>query len=210
MAETRVKLEDLKPNSHKSREENLDLQQPKKIEKVINGPVIERKKPITNRFAEAFFDGDFKTAASFAFVDVLFPAIKRGIADTFQNLIEMMLFGSPRPRGSKGGSERVSYSSYYKSDSRGNRGDDNVDHYSGYDYRDIILSSRGEAEEVLDVLTGAIEEYGQATVSDLYDAVGITGTFADNKYGWTNLSSARVRMTRKGYLVELPRALPID
>lgn len=211
MAEAKIKIDDLRPNSYKSKEENSEKIPDKKTEKVIQGAVIERKKPFTNRFVEAFFDGDLKTASSYALVDVLFPAVKRGIADTFQNLIEMMLFGTAsKSRSSRGGNERVSYASYYKSDSRSDRRNDNADRHTRYDYRDIILSTRGEAEEVLDVLTGIVEEYGQATVSDLYDAVGITGDFTDAKYGWTNLNTARVRMTRDGYLLDLPRAVPID
>ena len=31
-----------------------------------------------------------------------------------------------------------------------------------------------------------IKEYGFATVADLYDLVGVTGKYADNKYGWTD------------------------
>lgn len=211
MAEAKIKIEDLRPNSYKSKEANSEKIPDKKTEKVIQGNVIERKKPLASKFAEAFFDGDLKTASKYALDDVLFPALKRGLADTFQNLVEMMLFGTTsKGRSPRGGNERVSYAAYYKSDARGDRRNDNADRHTRYDYRDIILSTRGEAEEVLDVLTGIIEEYGQATVSDLYDAVGITGDFTDAKYGWTNLNSARIRMTRDGYLLDLPRAIPID
>lgn len=210
MSESRVKLEDLKPNSYKSKEEGLIAPTDKRTEKVISGSVIEHKRSFASKFTDAFFDGDFKTAANFALIDVLFPAIKRGIADTFQNLVEMMLFGVARPKSSKGGGERVSYASYYKSDAGSNRRNDNAYRNTRHDYRDIVLSTRGEAEEVIDVLTGIVEEYRQATVSDLYDAVGITGDFTDAKYGWTNLSNAKIRMTRDGYLLDLPRAIPLD
>ena len=60
---------------------------------------------------------------------------------------------------------------------------------SRHDFDDIVLDSRGEAEEVLSTLVDLVEDYGVASVADLYDLVGIESTFVDTKYGWTNLSS---------------------
>ena len=77
-------------------------------------------------------------------------------------------------------------------------------------FDDIILESRGEAEEVLSHLLELVENYGVASVADLYELVGITGSFTDNKYGWTNLSTASVSRVRDGYLLNLPNATPID
>ena len=77
-------------------------------------------------------------------------------------------------------------------------------------FDDIILETRWEAEEVLSHMIDLIENYGVASVADLYELVGITGSFTDNKYGWTNLSSATVSRVRDGYLINLPNAQPID
>ena len=54
-----------------------------------------------------------------------------------------------------------------------------------------------------------IEQYDAVRVADLYDLVGITGDYTDNKYGWTNIPNARVVRTRDGYKIEMPRALPL-
>ena len=79
-----------------------------------------------------------------------------------------------------------------------------------HSFDDIVLSSRGEAEEVISHLVDLTIDYGQASVSDLYDLIGITGNFTDNKYGWTDLSSASVSRTRDGYVLNLPRTIVLD
>ena len=77
-------------------------------------------------------------------------------------------------------------------------------------YDDIILDTRREAEEVLDRMQDLIDNYGMVSVADLYDLVGINGSYTDNKYGWTHLRSADVQHVREGYLLKLPKALPFD
>ena len=58
-------------------------------------------------------------------------------------------------------------------------------------------------------LNEIIDTYKIASVADLYDLVGLTGNYTDNRYGWTNIASADVIRTRDGYQLKLPRALPI-
>jgi hypothetical protein len=53
-------------------------------------------------------------------------------------------------------------------------------------------------------------EYGIVSVGDLYDLANITNdNYTLNKYGWTNLRDAKVVPTRDGYMIKLPRALPL-
>lgn len=78
-----------------------------------------------------------------------------------------------------------------------------------HDFSDIILASRADAEEVLDRLRDLVSQYDVATVNDLYDLVGLTGEFTDDKWGWTDLRTASVRVVRGGYLLNLPRTQPI-
>ena len=74
----------------------------------------------------------------------------------------------------------------------------------------LVIESRGEAEEVLCRLDEIIDVYGVARVADLHDLVGVTGNYTDNHYGWTNLRNADVvRVSGGGYRLKLPKALPI-
>ena len=55
-----------------------------------------------------------------------------------------------------------------------------------------------------------IATYGLVSVADLYDLVGIAGSYTDNKYGWTDIRNASVVRVRDGYVIKLPRALPLN
>ena len=55
-----------------------------------------------------------------------------------------------------------------------------------------------------------IETYGIVSVADLYDLVGKSCNYTDNKYGWTNIRNAEPVRVRDGYLLKMPKAGPID
>lgn len=79
-----------------------------------------------------------------------------------------------------------------------------------YDYDDIILESRGEAEDVLERMDELIATYQLVSVADFYDLVGVSGNYTDNKYGWTDIRNASVIRVRDGYMIKLPKALPLN
>lgn len=74
---------------------------------------------------------------------------------------------------------------------------------------DIILETREEAEVVLKRMNEIIEAYGVVSVADLCDLVGVSCNYMDNKYGWTNIRNAEPIGVRGGYMLKLPKALPI-
>ena len=55
-----------------------------------------------------------------------------------------------------------------------------------------------------------MEEYDLVRVSDMFDLSGVTGSYTDNNYGWTDIRSAEIQRVRDGYVIKMPRALPID
>lgn len=78
---------------------------------------------------------------------------------------------------------------------------------ANHDFGEILIPTRGEAEQVLDTLLALVDEYDSATVADLYGAVGISAEHTDLKFGWTDLRDARISPARGGgYLLEMPRA----
>jgi hypothetical protein len=200
---------DFPPNSHKNREEK---EEPRKIEKVIKGKVVQRKKSIGKRFVETFVGDDFNNISSYVIHDVLIPSAKSAISDMVQGGIEMLLFGERKGSRTKReqGRSYVSYNSYSSNSPRREDRPDTSRNRARHNFDDIILNTRGEAEEVLSHLVDLTIDYGQASVSDLYDLVGITGNFTDNKYGWTDLSSASVSRAREGYLLNLPKPILLD
>lgn len=196
-------MSEYKSNSHRSKEDSRVREvEKKKVERVVNSRVKTKKK---SKFADTFISEDISSVKEYILMDVLLPAIKKAISETITGGIDMMLYGETRNRSSKG--SKVSYSKYY--DDR-DRGYERRRARIGYEYDDIVLESRAEAEEVLNSMDDLLERYGIVSVGDLYDLVGIQGNYTDNKYGWTSLRSASVHRTRDGYLLKLPKAGPLD
>lgn len=198
-------MEEYKPNSHKAKEEQ---QIRKKADKIINGSVKTRKKSEIQKFADVFIQEDAQKVKSYILMDVLVPAVKKAISDVVTNGIDMVLYGENGRIKKDSTVSKVSYRSYY--DKRDGRRDSSTRTRSGYDYDDIILDNRGEAEEVLVRMDELIDTYGIVSVADLYDLVGITGNYTDNKYGWTDVRSASVVRVRDGYMIKLPRAMALN
>lgn len=198
-------MNNFEPNSHKHKEEN------KKVEKVVKGKVKTKKKNEIQKLAGSIISEDAKTVKSYILMDVLIPSIKDAIEDIVTNGIRMVLRGETgaRNRSSSSGLSRISYNKAY--DSRNSRDRSPARRTVGYNLDDIVLETRGEAEEVLSHMDDLIETYGIVSVADLYDLIGYTnGTYNDNKWGWTNIRTAEPVRVRDGYLLKLPKVCPID
>lgn len=200
-----------RPNSHKSKSErDSSPEGRKKVEKVVKGTAKIRKKNEIRKFADIFISEDIKNVKSYVFMDVLVPAIKKAISDIVTDGIDMILYGGSGRSKRSSSASKVSYRNYYdrKYDDRNSISDSRPK--NGYSYDDITLESRAEAEEVLARMDELIELYGVVSVADLYDLVGVTGNYTDNKYGWTNIRNAEPIRVRDGYMLKLPKALPIQ
>lgn len=74
----------------------------------------------------------------------------------------------------------------------------------------IIFESREKAEVVLEELLELIRCYGYASVANLYDLVDLkNNVYTNNYYGWTCLDTVKVERVRDGYILNLPKPVPI-
>ena len=71
-----------------------------------------------------------------------------------------------------------------------------------------IVSTRKEGEAILDELEDILRKYGQVSVADFYDLVGVPSEYTDNKRGWKELRYTGLHKSRYGYTFSLPD--PID
>lgn len=195
------------PNSHRSKEMKTEAPVEKKVEKVVRGKVKTRENK-SRKLTDIFIAEDAENVKSYIFMDVLVPAIKKAISDIVTDGIDMILYGESRGRKSKS-SNKVSYSRYYD-DQRGGRDRENYRARSRFDYDDIVFDSRGEAEAVREQMVELIDQYGVVTVADMYDMADLTSPYTSNKYGWTNIRSAEAVRVRDGYILKLPKAMPLD
>lgn len=202
---------DYQPNSFKAKEEQKEaaLEKPeKKVEKVVTGKVKVKKKGEMQKLASTFLAEDASNVKSYIWMDVIVPAIKKGIYDVITNGIDMILYGGAGRAGKRTiGVDKVSYNMYSRKDDRHN---EMPRTRSVYNYSDVTVPTRSDAEEVLARMDEMIETYGMVSVADLYDLVGVTGNYTDHKYGWTSLRTAEAVRASDGYLLKLPRATPLN
>lgn len=203
-------MADYPDNSHSAREQRQDSgQTERKLEKVVNGETKTRKKSEIKKFANIFVPEDTENVKSYILMDVIVPGIKNAIAD----VVSIMLFGEAGRlgRGGRGDRSKISYQKYYRDDRDDRRDYSRPRSAAGFDYDDILFETRGDADLVLDQLESAIANYGIASVADLYDLAGITcRSYTANKYGWTDIRSAKVVRVRDGYILQLPRTVQIN
>lgn len=210
-------------NSNKQKKTEVPAKEtePKKVEQITSGNVVRRKKPLGKRFAETFVGGDAKGVVGYVVYEVLIPAARDMVADAGREAIERMLYGEQRSPHRRGGSARPSGANGYVSYNRfapgqsSSRNDDPRPSLSrkaraSHDFDEIILASRVEAEEVIDRLFDLVSRYESATVADLYEMVGVTGNYTDDKWGWSDIRGAGVTRVRNGYLLDLPKPEPLD
>jgi hypothetical protein len=195
---------DYPANSKKSRQSPSEKTRP---EKVVEGEVTQRKRGIAGKVVHTFLSEDSPSVMNYIVMEVLVPAAKNMVSDAVSQGIERILFGDTRPsRSGRPGYINYSRIASGRSDSRPAL---SRQARAIHDFDDIIIASRAEAEDVLDRLRDLINQYEVASVSELYDLVGLTGEFTDDKWGWYDLRSASIRPIRGGYLLNLPRTQPI-
>lgn len=202
--------EEYKPNSHKFREGRTEtLTERKKVEKVVHGKVKTKRKSGVSKITDVFISEDAANVKSYIVMDVLVPAVKKAISDIVRDGIDMILYGESKGRRSSNSSGYVSYRDYSRRDDDRDRFRDSRSKANGYNPDDIVLENRGEAEEVLSRMDELIDTYGNVSVADLYDLVGKSCEYTDQKYGWTNIRNAEPIRVRDGYMLKLPRVAPL-
>lgn len=200
--------EDFKSNSHKSKE-NARVKE--KAEKVISGTATRKKKSEVSKLASSVMAEDAKNVWQYVTQDVLIPSLKKAISDIVTNGIDMLLYGETgvSKRTTSSGQTRIPYRNYYDRNNSTSTGATRVSH-SSYDFDDVIVDNRAEAERILRSMDAQIADFGSVTVADMYDLAGLNSNWTDNKYGWTNINAAEAVRVRDGrYVLKMPKAVPL-
>ena len=197
------------PNSNKYKQEQKEAAE-RRVEKPVVGGAKTKKKSDIAKIGDVFISEDIKNVKSYVLMDVLVPAIKKAISDIVTNGIDMILYGETGRSSKRSTTDRFSYSSCY-SEPRSNRGSES--NRGRFEYDDIIFVTRTDAARVQEELANVIDRYGFVTVLDYYDMAEITAPHTANKYGWISKQSiihADIIRARDGYIIKLPKAMPID
>lgn len=205
-------------NSNKKRDEELDVRETKSYDKasehgkkIIKGKAITKKKSAARVAAETFLMKDLEMVKSHMIDDVIKPNLYIGLSDVLHGLIDIIFSETVASGIRRGKKKRTEYDkvSWREEDRR-------RDYRSasgalkarrrGRDLDDLYLESEADAIAVLDDLRWRISEYGEATVYDLYDAVGISVDYTEQSWGWTDLKDAdAVRVRGGNYLLRIPK-----
>ncbi|MDB5716123.1 MAG: hypothetical protein JWO15_3520 [Sphingomonadales bacterium] len=204
------------PSNSRRPERPREPDEPKRVEQVVQGKVTQRKTPLGRRMSRNLFGGDVHSVWGYVFGDVLIPAARDAIADAVNGGIERVIFGDGGGSRSRHRSSSRGHTPYNRYSSPQSRPRDEprreLSHRAraNHSFDEIILDSRVEAEDVIRRLDDLAERYDAVSVRDLYSMVGITSSYTDEKWGWTDLRDAYVSRVRNGYLLNIPKPEPID
>lgn len=151
--------------------------------------------------------------------DVIMPALK----DLAYNIITTAIYGDrrggQRPRGGYSGQNydyNYNYTTSARTDYRNtgsvNRQVQQTQRISSLnDYKDIVVQSRQEAEQIIAELGNLCAMYGYATISDLWQAVGITrDNPMESKWGWRDVSGTQIKPSFGNWRFIWPAAEPLE
>lgn len=194
----------------------------KKIEQVVVNEVTLRKKSMGRRFMDQFFDGqDSKTVWSNIIREVFLPAGR----DVLSDAVNMFIYRDSRPNTRGGyrtglGASPMGQFAYNQVTNTAKAAWQNAQQprpmqtarvTPANDGGEIIMATRAEADAVISTMFDVISQYGSVSVADLYEMVGKSGNFTDNKYGWLDLQGARPAHDRRGgWTLSLPQPIPLD
>lgn len=186
----------------------------KKTASAGGGQII--KKPLGEKFAETFFGGTVKDAKAYTFHEIIVPAIKDLVYQSFTGALDRLLNGSGGSGyGYYGGRKTQTWgsgvtiftpgASYTNYGSNKTKASAALGTSGSRTPTTIAFDRKGDADEVLARLRSELHTYSSVSVETYYDIASeyVQGvdkliTFTDNYYGWTDLSGARTKPYQGG------------
>jgi hypothetical protein len=201
-------MEYLPPQSRKAAEA-------REIQPITREPGRLREEPVRRKFMNTFFKGTAKGAWSSMVWDTFFPALRDTVEDALHNGLATMFGGTTSTYAGNRYRNRSSQISKHNPDrALGGFRREEHERISRDDKRQqntgvVELSSRAEAQEVLEALNNTIEQYGVATLAEFYQMVQIPPDGPDFTFGWEDLGGATIAHSRGAYYLDLPRPIPL-
>lgn len=179
----------------------------KKTESIVEGKVV--KPGLGQRIVSAFLNEDIKSTPEHILFDIMIPAAQNLIVDTAVETVQQIFGGGVRRSSTPSRGSYTSYSSPSRITVRDHsRPERRADPKKTFD--NVVLSSRKDAENVLDALGDIMDQYDIVTVADFYDLCSVTPDYTDDAWGWDDLRSASIRRRNDGYIIDMPRPKGID
>ena len=200
------------------KERNKQAQQKPKPE--LKCVVTGKSKPVPQSIWSKVFVGikpaSGQTMKSFIFDEIVTPLIQRAVVEGVTGAINYLVKGDAYADRKATNSFGKSYINYngISSGKPSSSGGQYVysGKNSGMEIENVWFESRVDAQRVLDEMMGVIAQYDILTVNGFYDLIGRTSLIdpSNEKFGWSDLRNAYITGARGGWIIHLPRPMPID
>lgn len=198
-----------------------------KLNKIVSGSVVPRKKPLGSKIRETFTGDDARTVGNFVLMDVILPSLRDLLYEIVMQSLGRSLYGNVGrkavQRFANGpGQINPGFISYnlmgqqQHSPAPGLRAmqpdgpNRPLGIVAGREFEEVVFSERGDADAVLTQLATVLNDYRVVTLSEYKELIGVPFVHTDLKWGWFSLQGAGVKPIPGGYVLVLPRPVQID
>ena len=203
-------MDEYKPNSELSKKKQKEEEKvpEKRVTSTVSSPVIQRKPTAFEKFADSFIKRDLNSIKDQIWKDVIWPRIR----GTLMESLDMILPGTSDRSGgryrSSNGATYTNYNDAYR-DRRDYSKEDRTRTANNFGYDNIIFKTRSEAEDCLEQMDAILDKYQLVSLQDLYDYCQLTCPSTYSNYGWDNINSAHIVATSDGYMLKMPKVIPL-
>lgn len=207
-----AEIPNIKPNNTKYRAEKKKEEE-HRVEKVAKGKVQKKSETSVQKFAKAFVPQDAKSIKDYVLEES--PGLIVSFLRRFlQNMLDTYFPDKGGYGYSRGGSlgmrnSATRYDNVIRTGAATGTGVKTRNTNTVYEYENVVFNDYADADEVLDGLYDCLQRYEKVRVFDLYDLAGVAANATDRNYGWVDLRGSRVVSTRDGWVIDLPRAVPL-
>ena len=205
-----IEIPDVKPNSNKYREQEKKESNEHKIAKVTKGAVKKNQSSSIRKFTKAFIPEDAKSIKEYV-IEETPGLIQSFLRRLIQNILDAYLPENGKYSGPSGGLRRSNSRTRYDSISSGSGSSilKSRTTNSVYEYDEITFEFYEDAQNTLDGMYEWRSRCEKVSVFDLYDLAGYPTKATDRNYGWTDLRGAKIISVKEGWVIDLPRAIPL-
>lgn len=191
----------------------IDEARPKVGRIVAEGKAIRRNTPLSEKVKRFFVGDSAHNILEYVLLEVLIPAAKEAAADAVTQGVEKRLFGDvrstsrrtgTRPGGGLSSSTSTGTFRYDRASTAAKPTAHVVRRGGRYDIGQIVIPTRAEATEILEIMFNIVGQYEVVTVRELLEMAGMHAEYTDSNWGWTSLRGAQIVRVRDGFLLELP------
>ena len=194
------------PNDYPSR--HLTQHNPEDDAVIVSEPSIARK------FWNVFQLKDLSEIREYIFEDIIVPGFKRAVRGVVDIILDGEVRSSNNSRSSTG---YINYNKIKNMD-REDHSEKRKNRRGNRDFRLIEFTSEAIAKAVYDDMMDEFRRYGRVPIASFYEsvekqtnhAITITPYFTDFSYGWNDLNGLRIKGRVGHYVLDFPRAEPLD